>query len=268
MKTGTALATTLFAVASFPLLAQRPPPSTQSNNPASQQNAPATGSMPSRDTAVSPDASSGTEAAAAPMSSVNGKLVGTLDSKTAKSGDPVVVQTETPLKAADGTDIPLGSKFVGHVIGAQPSGAGQNSQVALQFDHLDLKGGQSMPVHLQIQSIAPAGTATTASASDAPGASATRTQSDGAPQGAGAPSASAAPENGVRAPGTIVATSGKIAIRTTSVPGVMLANNVPGQQDPRMAQASSILLGAKQDITLDGGTQMVLGVSAAGGATR
>jgi hypothetical protein len=32
-----------------------------------------------------------------------------------------------------------------------------------------------------------------------------------------------------------------------------------------MAQASSILLGAKQDIQLDGGTQMVLGVAPAGG---
>jgi hypothetical protein len=31
-----------------------------------------------------------------------------------------------------------------------------------------------------------------------------------------------------------------------------------------MAQASSILLGAKQDIELDGGTQMVVGVAAGG----
>jgi hypothetical protein len=62
-----------------------------------------------------------------------------------------------------------------------------------------------------------------------------------------------------------VAKTGNIAIRTTSVPGVLLANNAPGQQDPRMAQVSSILLGAKQDIQLDGGTQMVLGVASAGG---
>jgi hypothetical protein len=49
---------------------------------------------------------------------------------------------------------------------------------------------------------------------------------------------------------------------------VLVANNAPGQQDPRMAQASSILLGAKQDIELDGGTQMVVGISAAGGGTQ
>jgi hypothetical protein len=35
-----------------------------------------------------------------------------------------------------------------------------------------------------------------------------------------------------------------------------------------MAQASSILLGAKQDIELDSGTQMVLGVAAAAGGTQ
>src|ERR1700728_4027260 len=77
------------------------------------------------------------------------------------------------------------------------------------------------------------------------------------------PPASVAP-----APGTVVARTGNIAIRTTSIPGVLLANNAPGLQDPRMAQASSILLGAKQDIQLSGGTQMVLGVAAAGGGAH
>jgi len=65
--------------------------------------------------------------------------------------------------------------------------------------------------------------------------------------------------------GTIVARTGNIAIRTTSVPGVLLAINEPGQQDPRMAQASGILLGAKRDVQLDGGTKVVIGVAAAAG---
>jgi hypothetical protein len=42
---------------------------------------------------------------------------------------------------------------------------------------------------------------------------------------------------------------------------VLVANNEPGQRDPRMAQASSILLGAKQDVELEGGTEMVVGVA-------
>ncbi|MGC1294711.1 MAG: hypothetical protein WA869_06700, partial [Alloacidobacterium sp.] len=89
----------------------------------------------------------------------------------------------------------------------------------------------------------------------------------GAPQSPRAGSAVAA-GNDAPAAGTVVARTGNIAIATTSVPGVLLANNAPGQQDPRMAQASSILLGAKQDIQLDGGTQMVVAVAAAGGGTQ
>jgi hypothetical protein len=163
---------------------------------------------------------------------------------------------------------------VGRVIGVQPSGAGENSQVALQFDHVELKGGQSLAVHSQIQSIAPPEGAASAdgamsgtpaggsrSASGANGGSRT---SD-TPQGTGGEPGSV-PVGPVA--GTVVARTGNIAIRTTSIPGVLLANNAPGQQDPRMAQASSILLGAKQDIQLNGGTQMVVGVSAADSETK
>jgi hypothetical protein len=273
MKTRAALATTLFALASFPLVAQQPPPAGQSNSPATQQNPASTETAPQN----SPAASS--EATAIELSPVNGELVSKLDSKTAKTGDSVVVQTKAPVKTADGTEIPKGSKLVGHVLAAKPSAAGDNSQVALQFDHFELKGGQNLPVHSQIQSIAPAGGAAStsepgaisgpiAAGSSNPSTNGTNggSRASGAPQGTGADSGAAA---GNSAPaGTIVARTGNIAIATTSVPGVLLANNAPGQQDPRMAQASSILLGAKQDIQLDGGTQMVLGVAAAGGGTQ
>ena len=270
MKTGTTLATTLFTLASFPLLAQQPPPATQPNRPATQQNPPG----------KEPGPQSSPEAPAIEMSPVNGELVSKLDSKTAKTGDSVVVQTKASAKTADGTEIPKGSKLVGHVLAAKPSGAGENSQVALQFDHIELKGGQNLPIHSQIQSIAPAGGAASASEPSAmsgppaggssnPSASGSNpgSMASGAPQSTGAGSAAAA-GNGAPAAGTVVARTGNIAIATTSVPGVLLANNAPGQQDPRMAQASSILLGAKQDIQLDGGTKMVLGVAAAGAGTH
>jgi hypothetical protein len=66
--------------------------------------------------------------------------------------------------------------------------------------------------------------------------------------------------NGGSEPGTVVGKNGQIAIRTTSIPGVLVANNEPGQQDPRMADASSILLGSSKDIDLDGGTVLVIDV--------
>jgi hypothetical protein len=146
--------------------------------------------------------------------------------------------------------------------------------MALQFDHLELKGGQNVAIRSQIESIAPAGGGSTnasgamsvpqAGGSSSPSMSGTNggSRANSAPQGT-TDAAGAAP-----AAGTVVARTGNIAIATTSVPGVLLANNAPGQQDPRMAKTSSILLGAKQDIQLDGGTQMVVGVSASGGGMQ
>jgi hypothetical protein len=275
MKTRTALATTLFALASFPLLAQQQPPAGQPNTPATQQNPQGTEAAAPNSSAASP------EAPAVEMSPVTAELVSKLDSKTAKTGDSVVVQTKASVKTADGTEIPKGSKLVGHVLGAKPSGTGENSEVVLQFDHFELKGGQNLAVHSQIQSIAPAGSAASASGSgpmsgppaggsSSPSTSGTNggSRASGTTRGAGAEPGATPPGNGVPPAGTVVARNGNIAIATTSVPGVLLANNAPGQQDPRMAQASSILLGAKQDIQLDGGTQMVLGVAAAGGGTH
>jgi len=271
MKTGTALAATAFALASLPLLAQQQPNQPQ-DNPSMQQNPSGTQSPSLNSRAASPEAS-----ATAEMIPLNGELVSKLDSKTAKTGDSIVVQTKTSAKTPEGTEIPKGSKLVGHVIGVQPSASGQTSQVALVLDHVELKGGQSLPVHSQIQSIAPAGGAAGASsATSAPQAGYSNPSANGtaggstnsAPQAApGAPQAAPA-ESGAPPAGTVVAKTGNIDIRTTSVPGVLLANNAPGQQDARMTKTSSILLGAKQDVQLESGTQTVVGVSATGGGTQ
>ena len=259
----TALVTIVFAMASFPLLAQQSPSASQPASPAVRQSP--SGAMPPSQ-AAAPETT-----AAAAMSSVNGELISKLDSKTAKAGDSVVVQTQTSVKTADGTEIPSGSKLMGHVMAVHPSTAGDNSQLVLKFDHLELKSGQSVPVQSQIQSIGSAAGGSSAAMSEAPGAGSSNPNAAGAngsSRASGAPQPStgsqAATGSGAPAAGTIVARTGNIAIRTTSVPGVLVANNALGQQDPRMAQVSSILLGAKQDIQLDGGTQMVVGVSAGG----
>src|SRR5260370_21139878 len=136
MKTGTTLVTTLFALTTFPLMAQQPPPASQPDRPATRQNPPGADPASPTSQAASP------EAPAVELSPVNGELVSKLDSKTAKTGDSVVVQTKSSVKTADGTEIPNGSKLVGHVIGAQPSGAADNSQGALQVDHVGVNGRQ------------------------------------------------------------------------------------------------------------------------------
>jgi hypothetical protein len=216
------------------------------------------------------------------MSPVNGELVNKLDSKTAKNGDSVVVQTKTAVKTPDGTEIPKGSKLVGHILAVQPSQPGQNSQLALQFDRVELKGGKTMPIHSQIQSISPPDGAASASGIPATGGGppngssqaagsanpSTSQAANGGSNASGAAPGAGSAASGAPAPGTVVAKTGQIAISTTSIPGVLVANNAPGQQDPRMADASSILLGARKDIQLDGGTLIVVGVSPSTAGTQ
>ncbi len=326
MKTGTLLVAALFALTSFPLLGQQSTPDNTPSTPATGQSSPSyPQSQPTSPAAQPPSSSPSTpsdtqsaspatspEAAATPATQaielrpVHAELVSKLDTKTAKAGDELVAQTKSSVKTADGTEIPKGTKLVGHVAAVQPSTGGQNSQVALLFDHAELKGGQNLPIHSEIQSIAPAGGSDSSSSMPAAGAggmsgasrggsasaggsdsgsgsgsSGSTGSSSGSAGSSGAATApgytpgyspspggtSSAAASGGPAAGTIVARNGKIAIRSTSVPGVLLANNAPGEQDPRMTQASGILLGAKQDVQLEGGTQMVIGVAASSGGT-
>ena len=294
----------ILALASFPLLAQSsqmgnpqnsPNPSTEPSTPPGQTNS-SPGAVPEApgtpqatpqqttppDATAAPDSSAVPAAPVAELRPVNGELVSKLDTKTAKTGDELVVQTKASVKTADGTEIPKGSKLVGHVVAVQSSASGQNSQVALKLDHAELSGGQSLPIQSQIQSIGVTGAGSDAassrgSTSEPPTGGSANANSGANPGGAsGAANApgytpgyspnSAGAGAGAPAAGTVVARNGKIAIQTTNIPDVLLANNAPGQQDPRMEQASSILLGAKKDVQLDGGTPMVIALAVAPGS--
>ena len=68
------------------------------------------------------------------------------------------------------------------------------------------------------------------------------------------------PAPGNPAPGSIVARNGNVAIRTTSIPGLLLANDIHGLP---FSNASGMLLGARRDVHLDGGTRLVLAVAMA-----
>jgi hypothetical protein len=284
MNTARTLAIAALAMASLPLLAQQP--SSTGQQPTTSEPTTAAPASPAQTQQQMAPPSSAATAASAPaeLSPVNGELVDKLDTKTAKTGDAVVIKTKSNVKTADGTDIPKGSKLVGKVTGVKPIGEGnENSQVALQFDHIELKGGQSVPIHAELQSLSTTEGDTTASAETAsPSPSPSPSAGSASPSGgmSGSGSATATPatsqpqmSNGAAsaspaapAAGTIVARTGNIAIRTTSIPGVLLATNEPGQQDPRLAQSSGILLGPKHDVHLDSGTKVVIGVAAAGAA--
>lgn len=216
-------------------------------------------------------ASFGAEAAA--MSPVAGELMNTLDSRSAKPGDRVVIKTKATVRIAEGVEIPKGSKLIGHVIAAKASSAADaNAQVALQFDQVELRNGKTLSIHAEMQSLSAAGDASNAvSDAAAPSPSpASGGRSAGDMYGSSpSPMANTRIGNGGAAPatagivppaGTLVARTGTLAIRTTSVPGVLLAVNEPGPGDARSAQSSGILLGAKRDVHLDEGATMVLGV--------
>lgn len=276
MKASAALVKALFVLASSPLWAQQTSPANPQTTPAAPQSPATTQSPAAQSPAIQSPAAPGAEAPAVAMSPVSGELVSKLDSRTAKAGDDVVIQTKSSAKTADGTEIPKGSKLKGHIVGVQASEGGTNSQVALKLDQVELAGGQTLPIQSQIQSITPAGGADAVAgpsggtagpgSSPAPGSStagvAPNRSAGATPQGSPTPNGAPAP-GGAPAAGTVIAKSGQIAIQTTSVPGVLLANNAPGEQDPRMARVSTVLLGAKKDIQLDGGTEMVVRVGIA-----
>jgi hypothetical protein len=234
-------------------------------------------------------ASSGSVASAVELKPVTGQLVGNLDTKSAKRGDSVVVKTEEDVKASGGADIPKGSKLMGHITNVQARGEGkENSQVAIQFDKAELKGGQTVAIESVIQSVSPASgsgaenglpnapganpaapstsngtTSSSSSATSTNGSSSSMSQNNSRPgseTGAtGQPGQTEQSANsGTPAPGTIVARNGNVAIRMTAIPGVLLANALNGQP---FANASGLLVGARRDIHLDEGTRMVVAVA-------
>jgi hypothetical protein len=267
------------AVASLPLLAQQPAPSPQpptgsspqattpqQTNPepgASQNSNPQATQVPS--TANSPEVSN------PQLRPVTGELENKLDTKDAKTGDSVVVKTTQPATIGNGTEIPTGSEIKGHIIDVAPKGqGGENARVTIQFDQAQLKGGQSMPIRSVIQSVAPPGTATETGAMGGPpattpsaGAAAGATPGSSSPSASGAsPSQPAAgtQAGGAPTPGTVVATKGNLAIKTTAIPGVLLIGDVNGRP---FSNAAGALLGAKQDVHLENGTVMVVAIMTA-----
>jgi hypothetical protein len=279
----------LAAFASLPLLAQQPSPSPQTPTGSSPQ------ANPPQQTNPEPGASEGSNPRATPVPStanspelstpelrpVTGELENKLDTKDAKAGDAVVVKTTSTATTASGVEIPKGSELKGHIIDVAAKGqGGENSRVTIQFDQAQLKNGQNLPIRSVIQSVAPPGTpaqadaaggppATTASSGgvSAGGAAATTgtppspagsTPSAASGPGSSQPAAGATAQAGAEpAPGTVVATRGNLAIKTTYIPGVLLIGDVNGRP---FSNASGALLGAKQDVHLDGGTVMVVAI--------
>ncbi len=286
MRAALVVAMAFAAYSSSPLTAQQQHTSTEQQTSSGQQP-----SSLAADQTKPPQATSSVDssanAAAAALKPVSGELMGKLDSQSAKTGDTVVVKTNANVRTADGTEIPKGSKIVGTVTGVQANGgSAQNSQIAVKFDHVELKSGRSVAIESVMQSVAPAesNAGNNASIYGAPMAGSMAASDTSSVQQSGAnmshdamngnmgannregaqaslppgPNTKRSSAGSGPAPGTIVARSGNIAIRVTAVPGVLIANNANGLP---FANASSIILGAQRDVHLEVGTLMVIAVT-------
>ena len=270
------------AIAGVPLFSQQPSSSPQPTTGASPQANPPTQTNPE------PGASEGSNPQASPVPStanspeaanpqlrpVTGELENKLDTKDAKNGDSIVVKTTQAATMGNGVEIPQGSEIKGHIIDVAPKGQdGDNGRVTIQFDQAQLKNGQNLSIRSVIQSIAPPGTATETGATGGPSATTPSVTGGGAgiPETTGAAGASSpgatpsaadpgAQTTGAPVPGTVVATKGNLAIKTTAIPGVLLIGDVNGRP---FSNASGALLGAKQDVHLDNGTVMVVAIMTA-----
>ncbi len=219
--------------------------------------------------------------AAVELKPVKAELVKSLDSKSAKPGDPVIAKTQETIKTENGKEIPKGSLLIGTVTLVKPhSKQQQNSELAVRFDRAQLKSGQAVSIHSVIKSLSPPADEMAGSSADMiGGAPMAGSPAGSAPAGGGAATGSrpsmtssapsgAAPGTSAQAagasdqgslngpvPGQVVAGSGPNAIRTTSIPNVYLASNANGP-------VSGTIFFAKSNVRLDGGTQMVLDIAA------
>jgi hypothetical protein len=275
------------AMASLPLLAQQPPspnpqPPTESSPQATspQQTNPEPGA--SQNAVPVPSTANSPEVANPELRPVTGELENKLDTKTSKTGDSVVVKTTQAAKTANGVEIPKGSRIVGHIVDVAAKGQdGENSRMTIQFDQAQIKGGQTVPIRSVIQSVALPGAEAGPNAAGGPAApnpsgggamtpaqpngntgspSQTPSQANPAQNSTESGNPGPAQAGGPPAPGTVVATKGNIAIRTTSIPGVLLIGSVSGRP---FSNAAGALLGARQDVRLDNGTVMVVAIAAA-----
>jgi hypothetical protein len=177
----------------------------------------------------------------------------------------------------------------------------EQSRMGIEFDRAELRGGQSMAIHSVIESVSPAGNAMAAADAGGddmfgpgPAAGGGMAMGGGARGGlvggggglvggagaalgqtthaAGAVAGNAGAGLGSTANGALSATgatamsagngtlrgaaagTGSLAAHATGIPGVMLGGDASGS-------ASGMLSASKKNVHLDGGTQMVLGVS-------
>lgn len=261
--------TSLFlgALLCAPSIAQNTPPAS-GGNPGASQPQPSTPGQPAS-ASTQPGSPASGPVKIAPGSVIPVQLAKTVDAKKAKTGDQVVATVTQDMKTNSGEVlVPKDTKILGHVTTAQARSKEQKeSELAIAFDHAELKGDQ-MQLPMSIQAvIAPQPTNPAGGGSDE-GAAA---PSGGNSGNSGSPMAGRTPTGGTsQAPqpssnyppgeGSSQPQSNAHPPITGNTQGVIGMPNVKLQTAQNTAQGS-LMTSEKNNVKIEKGTMMLLRVN-------
>ena len=231
-------------------------------------------------------------AALASGTTMGATLNKSVDARHAKVGDQITAKTTEAVQSEGKVVIPKGSTLVGHVTEATARAKGQSqSSLGIAFDRAILKGGHELPLHAGIQALA---------ASSDSSASANEMEADTMASGGGSAyghSSASRPGMVGGVGSTVGATAGTVTNTAASIPGSATsavggtAGSVGNTAGSAVASAhltsqltasstgvigmpglalntqsstaaqGSVISSSKQNVHLDGGTQMVLRVN-------
>ena len=239
-------------------------------NPSSTQQSPDTTGTPSGNAAPAANAQATDSASQgsriAPGTVIPAELAKSIDSKKAKTGDPVMAKTSQDLLSNGQVVIPRGSKIVGHVTQAAGGKKGEQSTLGIAFDKLVKKDGTELPLVATIQAVAKPQPSPALASGNEP-----MSETGGAPAGnpgggygAGgygggnrnsAPGAGGppTPDPSATSAGTGVSQGGALSPGSQGVMGMEgVTLSQPG------GQQGTVLTSADHNVKLDSGTQLML----------
>jgi hypothetical protein len=250
------------------LLAQSPQLPSQESAPQQQQT-------PSAEQPVSPSAPAQAAPAndtprIAPGSVLPVQLTKSVDAKKAKTGDEVVAKVTKDLRNNAGTVIVAkDTKVVGHVTEAQARSKEQKeSEVAIAFDRVVMKNGETMQMPMSIQAIIAPPNANSPNATGGqpttgyPESGGASTSSGGRPgsMGGTTPSTASAPQTTGSVPTQAPAGTQAQQPITGNTQGVVGIENLKLSAAPD-AKQGSVVSSEKNNVKLDDGTFLLLRVN-------
>jgi hypothetical protein len=297
MKRMLMIAVAIVALASVMLAQTTDAQSSTTTTPSSMPQASTnTNAQASSTTAGTANASGNSaQGAIASGTAINAELSKGIDSKKAKENDPVQAKVVQDVVVGGKVVVPRNSKLIGHVTQVKAAGKGQESSLGIAFDKAVLRNGQEIPVHAVIQALAPAPRipASAAYPSDDAGTSGGmgasqsggyNSPSGGGGMGSGPVGAAASTVGGVA--GAPAGAAGSVGTTATNTAGTAVGNTtnaagmttngqltaasrgvmgLPGVTLDAGAASSangSVITNQKNNVRLDGGTQLVLRVTA------